>query len=439
MSFLDPKTVQVKDHHGSAQTEDGQSILDDDASFTDEFMPAEKVMPGQSSPLFQNPRGTTTTATAMTTASEQQQQQAFQQAPPMQPYQQSQSRMQVQPQVTAIGRPVEVQGRSGQEEFPQQFQEHVADVQQQQQEQQQQQYQQQPSLPTGNSNVIYTFWGPVTPMKNNGQKGTGMTVEADEAMMELWKAHWRGIGWEPRILTIEDAQRHPRYEEFQQKLELVPLWGKKRAGVNREYNMHCYTRWLAMAVVGGGWMSDYDVLPIRPIHHPIGKFTAYSAGLEGKGVPCLLSGTALEWERLAFAILHNGLAHKEAELWSDMMAFMDVKENGAPYDTNKTVVEAGPLMTGKPWTDYECQLLERFEAIHFSHYSIVEGVVREGETFKHRPQIAINIMKLYHERCQPTTIAAVSLQANEARTPQLQHVPEGVAVVPMNHKQKPQS
>ena len=95
-------------------------------------------------------------------------------------------------------------------------------------------------------------------------------------------------------------------------------------------------------------------------------------------------------------------------------------------------------MTGKPWTDYECQLLEQFEAIHFSHYSIVEGVVREGETFKHRPEIAVNIMKLYHKKCQPTSVTAVSVEGVKGRTPQLQHVPEGVDVVPMNQRKQGQ-
>ena len=265
--------------------------------------------------------------------------------------------------------------------------------------------------------IIYTFWGPVTPMKNNGQKGTGMTVEADEAMMALWKESWQRIGWEPRLLTLDDAQRHPRFHEFYNLLQKIPLWGKNRAGVNRDYNQYCYLRWLAMAAVGGGFMSDYDVLPLRPPlgAETVGEFTAYSHGLGNRGVPCLLSGTSSEWERMAFAILRNGLERPDVDLWSDMMAFMDVKPQ-APYHTHKIVIEAGPLMTGKPWTDRECHLLQQHHLIHFSHHSIVEGVLRDGEKYKDRPKIAVNIMRLYQTKCIGTTTTGTTTTATAAPT-----------------------
>ena len=34
-------------------------------------------------------------------------------------------------------------------------------------------------------------------------------------------------------------------------------------GQNEEYEKMCYFRYLAMAEVGGGWMSDYDTLPMQ--------------------------------------------------------------------------------------------------------------------------------------------------------------------------------
>eukprot|EP00542_Grammatophora_oceanica_P002946 CAMPEP_0194065090 /NCGR_PEP_ID=MMETSP0009_2-20130614/84813_1 /TAXON_ID=210454 /ORGANISM="Grammatophora oceanica, Strain CCMP 410" /LENGTH=134 /DNA_ID=CAMNT_0038717821 /DNA_START=119 /DNA_END=520 /DNA_ORIENTATION=- len=131
-----------------------------------------------------------------------------------------------------------------------------------------------------------------------GRKGTGMTDEADAAMLRVWQEEWTDIGWDPVILTLEDAKQHPRYEEFATKLENVPLWGrsKKKSSMNREYNQLCYIRHLAMAAVGGGFMSDYDVLPLKQMVSEVGPdFTVYSATPGGKGVPCLMGGQAHDW------------------------------------------------------------------------------------------------------------------------------------------------
>eukprot|EP00545_Synedropsis_sp_CCMP1620_P002524 CAMPEP_0119004314 /NCGR_PEP_ID=MMETSP1176-20130426/1074_1 /TAXON_ID=265551 /ORGANISM="Synedropsis recta cf, Strain CCMP1620" /LENGTH=428 /DNA_ID=CAMNT_0006956005 /DNA_START=9 /DNA_END=1295 /DNA_ORIENTATION=+ len=266
--------------------------------------------------------------------------------------------------------------------------------------QQQQQFPSQQQQQHPQQAIIYTFWAPVTPLPN-GDKGTGMTDEADDHMLALWKQAWEAIGWQPRVLTLQDAQRHPRFDEFYEKLQTVPLWGNRRQGVNREYNQWCYIRWLAMAAVGGGWMSDYDVLPIRRIHHHLGAFTAHEAR-----VPSLVSGSQEEWARMAWAVLENGVAHNQPEvnLWSDMDALANLQDQQSQpqyhYIVNQTVTEAGPLLTGKPWTkNKECDMLKRHDAIHFSHNSIQMGVLREGEKFRDRPRVAARIMKLYYAKC----------------------------------------
>lgn len=246
--------------------------------------------------------------------------------------------------------------------------------------------------------TIHTFWAPVKTL-SNGDKGTGMTDDADNQMFELWRLSWEAIGWQVRVLTLDDARKHPRYNEFYSKLQDVPLWGNRRKGVNREYNQWCYIRWLAMVVVGGGWMSDYDILPVRRIPHYIGKFTAHQGG-----VPSLVSGTEEEWSRMAWAILEDGVLHNtpDTELWSDMNAFTNIQDKQHVV-INQSVVEATPLMTGKPWIENECNLLQKYDAIHFSHNSIRMGVTREGEKFRDRPRIAARIMKLYHSHCAGDT------------------------------------
>jgi hypothetical protein len=111
-----------------------------------------------------------------------------------------------------------------------------------------------------------------------------------------------------------------------------------------------------------------------------------------------------EWSRMAWAILEDGVLHNtpDTELWSDMNAFTNIQDKQHVV-INQSVVEATPLMTGKPWIENECNLLQKYDAINFSHNSIRMGVTREGEKFRDRPRIAARIMKLYHTHCAGAT------------------------------------
>jgi len=71
-----------------------------------------------------------------------------------------------------------------------------------------------------------------------------------------------------------------------------------------------------MAAVGGGFMSDYDVLPLglsylddnTPFELPInGDFTAYEVTPTNTPLPNLLSGSEDEWNRLAINILNTAI------------------------------------------------------------------------------------------------------------------------------------
>merc|ERR1719330_2322865 len=99
--------------------------------------------------------------------------------------------------------------------------------------------------------------------------------------------------------------------------------GINLAGLNTVYNQFCYYRWLAMATVGGGFMSDYDVFPLNtsPDDFKDGTFSIYEATQHDSnngGIPCLMSGSGAEWERMAFNVVQNGVEHLDQDFWSDM-------------------------------------------------------------------------------------------------------------------------
>eukprot|EP00439_Symbiodinium_sp_Y106_P008286 s603_g1.t1 len=85
----------------------------------------------------------------------------------------------------------------------------------------------------------------------------------------------------------------PEFEEFNHT-----LWTKVPLGQGYEYDFQCYIRYLAMAAVGGGWMSDYDVIPtyLPPdVDLPNrGTFTVYQ-----QHVPALMSGSKEQWQNVA--------------------------------------------------------------------------------------------------------------------------------------------
>jgi len=78
--------------------------------------------------------------------------------------------------------------------------------------------------------------------------------KVEEAVLQVWKREWSNYGFETKVLTIEDAKKHPDFEKVESIME--PLHTKMG------YDALCFYRWFAMAASGGGWMSDHDTFPI---------------------------------------------------------------------------------------------------------------------------------------------------------------------------------
>ena len=126
--------------------------------------------------------------------------------------------------------------------------------------------------------IIFTFFEPVTDLHD----------EQPIELLNVWKESWYGAGWNPVVLTMGDAKRHPNFEYFQNILV-----GKKQFRRNRDrYNYYCFMRWVAISASGGGWLVDYDTFPLNlpastymtSLPHD-GQFTGHSSY-----VPNILSG-----------------------------------------------------------------------------------------------------------------------------------------------------
>ncbi len=72
--------------------------------------------------------------------------------------------------------------------------------------------------------------------------------------LEIWKKSWEKMGWEPVVLSEKDAESHPLYEQFSDKLKSFPT-------VNTPgFDYHAFMRWLAVPAVGGILSTEPDVI-----------------------------------------------------------------------------------------------------------------------------------------------------------------------------------
>lgn len=205
--------------------------------------------------------------------------------------------------------------------------------------------------------------------------------------LEAWKKAWSNAGWKPVVLTMEDAKRHPNFERFNIAFEEAEYKTSK-------YDRMCFYRWLAMASTSnGGWMSDYDTYPLfsNPKNHGIqlpngGKFTCYA-----NHVPCLISGSLSEWQRMSELLLFSYQMHTK-EFWSDMLALEEIRSTLGGYIGLKETVTAdqpyrdmnlrGPsnLEILDPYSLKDaCESTKGKRAIHFSHASCKRAKFCDGK------------------------------------------------------------
>jgi len=193
-----------------------------------------------------------------------------------------------------------------------------------------------------------------------------LTKNAD-AVLKVWEREWTDCGFETKVLTIEDAERHPDFEKVVTIME--PLHGKMG------YDSLCFYRWLAMAASGGGWMSDHDTMPTNfPLNEGItlpnnGTFTSFQLH-----VPALISGTAEEWDRVTHLLL-DAIPRIPGSYVSDMHAFNVLLKDGRHgiiFMEPRFNVQHG--FQYRSFREVDCEKMSVGRAIHFSHSEVSQSV-----------------------------------------------------------------
>jgi len=251
--------------------------------------------------------------------------------------------------------------------------------------------------------VIHTFFQPTKDTNGNEYANT---KRMHDDLIAAWKELWSNAGYEPRVLTLDDAKKHPDYEKYN---ELLSHASDKV--YEDSYDFMCFMRWFAMAAQGtGGWMSDYDTFPLNMDPNNLalpnyGAFTSYQ-----RHVPALLSGSATEWDRMAHTVTDLAVIKlHEKDFYSDMLALHDLfsmDQNTYLQDVER--VGEYPykrIGDGVGEVKVDCKATEGMLAVHLAHSStnnaIASGilVVPESKTNNHRHYFARIFTQSWKREC----------------------------------------
>lgn len=135
---------------------------------------------------------------------------------------------------------------------------------------------------------IYTYYNSV-PLHDQ---------EAEIRLVNLWREHHSQLGLTPVVLQEYHAQKHPHFKEFTAAVDRLPTINPKG------YDLACYHRWMAMALVEGlGIMMDYDTYLYPTVGDDMNPLHALSGGELQKlrvyqnTTPCLVVGMKQSFEK----------------------------------------------------------------------------------------------------------------------------------------------
>ena len=230
-------------------------------------------------------------------------------------------------------------------------------------------------------------------------------IGSSTAELELWKRSWAEKGWEPFVLNLLDARRHPAYPE------LIKIFHQQQTPLGSFYEA-CYLRWLAIVASGGGWMSDIDVFPLHmPPEKALpnnGNMTSYE-----RHIPCLISASAMEYDRVRILLQQSLIQHKD-QFWSDLFGFQQISEqfnNVYIYGTeavpiNKiyaNIIHQVPNEQQQQHSidsmEHICPLTNKLRAIHFSPFAISQVIKGIQYEYKERSEFIQTWISNWNQQC----------------------------------------
>lgn len=157
---------------------------------------------------------------------------------------------------------------------------------------------------------VYTYYEPVAVL----------TQQLDQ--IDVCRKSWERYGWQLEVIGEDVARRSSFYPQYSSVVSKLP--SVNPAG----YDYHCYMRWLAMVVVGGGTMIDYDVINMGLSRDD--NFKSSALTVHCGHVPCTVSGSAENYLRACESFC--GLAEKPE-------TFISIYDK--PHTSDQTMLATG--------------------------------------------------------------------------------------------------
>jgi len=180
--------------------------------------------------------------------------------------------------------------------------------------------------------------------------------KCDESLLNTWSDHWQGYGWNTKVLKIEDAEKHPYFEQFNKSLEDANIKLPQK---------HSFLRRLAMATVNeGGFFSEnpWEIISRGNDGQFIipndGELTRYDSDFS------LMSGSYEEWNRVSSLLMSN----------MDTSAFKTLRniryKNSSFVHFQHRSYRVKSDISGKEFDMSICEESEKHPVVRFSMYKI---------------------------------------------------------------------
>jgi len=184
-----------------------------------------------------------------------------------------------------------------------------------------------------------------------------MGQQGQEEILRLWVDNWKQAGFDPVVIGQQQAEAHPGFNEFKERITAMPMMNHNIP----DYEHACFFRWIAMANVGGGLMADYDCFNagFEPEDVVFKDMTIY----EPPHVPCLVSGSSLEYERVIQIFMNFNIG-----MYKDWLK--PHSRNGQGVSDMLVLANHSDQLEGKDLVrQYDPSGMKGSKAIHFSNRS----------------------------------------------------------------------